>query len=93
MDLIDAVPVEWRKHIKQSAHCGHPELTNTVHLKIDNTDVNLSFVTLQGIQNGEQTPPSAQKSFRINFLMSNLIGTKFICSHFKVSLETKIREF
>ena len=45
MGLMDAVPVEWRKRVKQSAHYTRPELKNKVHLKIDNADVDLSLVT------------------------------------------------
>ena len=31
--LTDAVPVEWRKRVKQSAHYTRPDLRNKVHLK------------------------------------------------------------
>ena len=71
MSLIDAVPVEWRKRVKQSAHYKLSELRSTVHLKIDNADVDLSSVTSKSLYNAfkmaKQTPPSAQKRFQRQF--------------------------
>ena len=67
MGLTDAVPVEWRKRVKQTAHYTLPEFRNKVHLKIDNADVDLSSVTSKSLYNAfkmaKQTPPSAQKRF------------------------------
>ena len=61
---LDEVPVEWRTRVKQSAHYTRPELRNTVYLKIDNTDVDLSSVTSKSLYKAfkmaQQTPPSAQ---------------------------------
>ena len=68
MDLMDAVPVEWRKRVKQSAHYTRPESKNKVHLKIDDADVDLSSVMSKSLYNAfkmaKQTPPSAQKRFQ-----------------------------
>ena len=87
MGLMDAVPVEWRKRVKQSAHYTRPKLRAKVHLKIDNGDVDLSSVTSKSLYNAfkvaKQTPPSAQKRFRDQFPGVHLIGTKYIRSHLK----------
>ena len=97
MSLIDAVLVEWRKRVKQSAHYKLPELRNTVHLKIDNADVDLSSVTSKSLYNAfkmaKQTPPSAQKRFQGQFPDVQFDWNEIYSLSFKVSLETKIREF
>ena len=97
MGLIDTVPVERRKLVKQSAHYRHPELTNTVHLKIDNTDVDLSLVTSKSLYKAfkmaKQTPPSAQKRFQDQFPDVQFDWNEIYLLSFKVSLEMKVREF
>ena len=97
MSLTDAVPVEWRKRVKQSAHYTRPELRNKVHLKIDNADVDLSSVTSKSLYNAftmaKQTPPSAQKRFQDQFPDVQFDWNEIYLLSFKVSLETKIREF
>ena len=97
MNLIDAVLVEWRKRVKQSARYKLPELRNTVHLKIDNADVDLSSFTSKSLYNAfkmaKQTPPSAQKRFQGQFPDVQFDWNEIYSLSFKVSLETKIREF
>ena len=97
MSLTDAVPVEWRKRVKQSAHYTRPELRNKVHLKIDNADVDLSSVTSKSLYNAftmaKQTPPSAQKRFQDQFPDVQFDWNEIYLLSFKVLLETKIREF
>ena len=97
MSLIDPVLVEWRKRVKQSAHYKLPELRNTVHLKIDNADVDLSSVTSKSLYNAfkmaKQPPPSAQKRFQGQFPDVQFDRNEIYSLSFKVSLETKIREF
>ena len=97
MGLTDEVPVEWRKRVKQSAHYTRPELRNKVHLKIDNADVDLSSVTSKSLYNAfkmaKQTPPSAQKRFQDQFPDVQFDWNEIYSLSFKVSLETKIREF
>ena len=48
-----------------------PELRNTIHLKIDDTDVDLSSVTSKSLYKAlkmvKQTPPFAQKRFQDQF--------------------------
>ena len=91
------VPVEWRKRVKQSAHCTRPELRNKVHLKIDNADVDLSSVTSKSLYNAfkmaKQTPSSAQKRFQDQFPDVQFDWNEIYSLSFKLSLETKIREF
>ena len=97
MSLIDAVPVEWRKRVKQSAHYKLSELRSTVHLKIDNADVDLSSVTSKSLYNAfkmaKQTPQSAQKRFQGQFRAVQFDWNEIYSLSFKVSLETKISEF
>ena len=97
MGLTDEVPVEWRKRVKQSAHYTRPELRNKVHLKIDNADVDMSSVTSKSLYNAfkmaKQTPPSAQKRFQDQFPDVQFDWNEKYSLSFKVSLETKIREF
>ena len=67
--IRDAVPVEGRKGAKQSTYHPRPELTNKVHLKVDNTTVDLSSVTSKSLYNAfkmaKQILPSAQKRFQL----------------------------
>ena len=98
MGLVDAVAVEWRKRVKQSAHYTLPELTNTVHLKIDNIYVDLSSchieISLQlGIQNGETNSSICSKRFQDQFPDVQFDWNEIYSLSFKVSLETKIKEF
>ena len=71
MGIMDAVPVEWRKRVKQSAHYTRPELRNKVKIKIDDASFDLSLVTPKSLYNAfkiaKQTPPSAQKRFQDQF--------------------------
>ena len=87
MSLIDPVLVEWRKRVKQSAHYKLP----------DNADVDLSSVTSKSLYNAfkmaKQPPPSAQKRFQGQFPDVQFDRNEIYSLSFKVSLETKIREF
>ena len=64
MGLMDAVPAKWRKRVKQSVHYTRSELRNRVHLKIDNSDVDLSSVTSRSLYDvfimAKETPPTAK---------------------------------
>ena len=82
---------------KKSAHYRRPELRNTLHLKIDNADVDLSSVISKSLYNAfkmaKQTPPPAQKRFQDEFPDVQFDWNSIYSLSFKVSLETKIREF
>ena len=58
-----ALNIPNRKRGKQSAHYTRPESRNRIHLKIDNTDVDLYSVTSKSLYNAfkmaKQTPPTA----------------------------------
>ena len=65
---MDAIPIQWRKLVRQRGQYTRPELNSTVRLRIDYEDVDLSSVTSKYLYNvfksAKQTPPSARKRFQ-----------------------------
>ena len=82
------------KQVKQSAHYTCPELRKTIHLKSDNTNVDLSSVTSKSLYKGlkmvKQTPPSTKKRFQDQFPDVQFDWNKIYLLSFKMLLEKKL---
>ena len=82
------------KQVNQSAHYTCPELRNTIHLKSDNTNVDLSSVTSKSLYKGlkmvKQTPPSTKKRFQDQFPDVQFDWNKIYLLSFKMLLEKKL---
>ena len=72
-------------------------MSDTIYLNLDNSEINLSKVSskllYKAFKSTKQVPPTAQKKFKEKFSYFSFNLNDIYSLPFKVTIETKIREF
>ena len=99
ISLIDAIPAPWRRSLKSY---GYPNkqmfiLDDQIHLVLNNHKISIDKVISKGVYeeliSQFVTPPTAQLRYNENFNTVCLDWKEIYSLPFKVSLDTKSREF
>ena len=71
MSVVDAIPRDWRRIIRQSAQHPLSHTDDIIYLKLENSDVMLAKITSKSLYNAfkskKHIPPTAQKKFDEKF--------------------------
>ena len=71
MSVVDAIPRDWRRIIRQSAQHLPSHTDDIIYLKLENSDVMLAKITSKSLYNAfkskKHIPPTAQKKFDEKF--------------------------
>ena len=95
MNVVDAIPRDLRRIIRQSALYLPSHTDDIIYLKLGNSEVIIAKVTSKSLRNAfkskKQFPPTAQKNSRKNFHSFRLTGRKYtpclLPSQLKLKLE------
>ena len=97
MSVVDAIPRDWRRIIRQSAQHLLSHTDDIIYLKLGDSEVMLVKVTPKSLHNAfkskKQIPPTAQKKFKEKFPQFQFDWNKKYSLPFTVTIETEIREF
>ena len=97
MSIVDALPFEWKRIIRQSAQQPPSHIGDAFYLKMEDSEVALSKVSSKllyvAFKSRKQVPPTAQKKFQEKFPQLQTDWREIYSLPFTVTIETKIREF
>ena len=97
MSIVDALPCEWKRIIRQSAQYPPSHIGDAFYLKMEDSEVALSKVSSKllyvAFKSRKQVPPTAQKKFQEKFPQLQTDWREIYSLPFTVTIETKIREF
>ena len=98
MSVVDAIPRDWRRIIRQSVQHLPSHTDDIIYLKLEISEVMLAKVTSKSLYNAfksKKANPSncAKKKFKEKFPQFLFDWKKIYSLPFTVTVETKIREF
>ena len=92
MSVVDAIPRDWRRIIRQSAQHLPSHTDDIIYLKLENSDVMLAKITSKSLYNAfkskKHIPPTAQKKFDEKFPQFPFDWKKIYSLPFTVTIET-----
>ena len=90
MSVVDDIPRDWRRIIRQSAQHLPSHTDDIIYLKLENSDVMLAKITSKSLYNAfkskKHIPPTAQKKFDEKFPQFPFDWKKIYSSPFTVTI-------
>ena len=95
MSVVDAIPRDLRRIIRQIAQYLPSHTDDIIYLKLGNSEVIIAKVTSKSLRNAfkskKQFPPTAQKNSRKNFHSFRLTGRKYTPCLLPSQLKLKLK--